>query len=152
MIAEAPGQTTVRVHPYQDDETPRAPVHRPGANDINTRLEELTELHEDWDGYGARPIDRHAAWFALRVITLTTSHGLPAPEIFPVPSGGVQLEWTSSLMELEFEIEPGGRSVVFVGDDTRSGRHFDGVLPRDQSLFRQALANLVSGLGERRPS
>lgn len=152
MIAEAPGQTTINAHPYRYDQTPSAPVLRDASSIVEARLDELIELPPDWDGYGAQPIDRQALIFAARVIDAATRHGLPTPEIFPVPSGGVQLEWVSRSMELEFEIEPGANNIVFVGDDSRSGRRFDGVLPGDQALFQHALANLVAGIGERRRS
>ena len=151
MIAEAPGQTTVKIHPHRRDQTPSAPVFREFSAAIEARLDELVELEHDWDGYGANPIDRQALILAVRVIDATTRQGVPAPEIFPVPSGGVQLEWTSGGMELEFEIEPGANSIVFVGDDSRSGRRFDGVLPGDHALFQHAVANLVAGVGEQRP-
>lgn len=151
MIAEAPGQTTMRVHGQPRDQTPSVAGLRGLPAGAVARLNELLALGPGWDGNGARRIDQHALAFAARAIDATTRMGLPDPEIFPVPSGGVQLEWTSGDMELEFEIEPGVAAVVFVGDDRQSARRFDGVLPDDQALFLQALANLAAGAGEHRP-
>jgi hypothetical protein len=143
-IAEAPGETTRKTDAFVDDETPRAPEFQVGLDDLDERLAELAGLEEGWDGYGARPIDRRALVVAAAVLKNTARTGMGAPEIFPVPTGGVQLEWVIGTMELEFEIEPGGASAVFVGDDSSTGRRFDGELPRDTALFNQAVATLGS--------
>lgn len=148
MIAEAPGETTITSRRRWDDGTPLAPVSHPDADQLNARLEELIGLEANWDGYGANTIDRRAIRQAVSVIKWSMDAGLPVPELFPVPSGGVQLEWTAGSVELEFEIEPDGQSAVFVGDDAVAGRRFDGELPRDQSLFQQAVATLRANLGE----
>lgn len=148
MIAEAPGETRVHHRIGDDDETPRAPVMMAGVDTSGARLSELLGLEANWDGYAARPLDSRALAVAANMIRWAAQNGFPAPEIFPVPSGGIQLEWRVGPMELEFEIEPGASSAVFVGDDRRSGRHFDGEFPRDAALWRQALVNLASHLGE----
>lgn len=144
MIAEAPGETRVYMRGEQDDETPRAPNATVGVDECDLRLAELIELEADWDGYAARPVDGQALIVATNMIRWSVRAGFPAPEIFPVPSGGVQLEWSLGPMELEFEIEPGASSAVFVGEDRQTGRHFDGEFPRDAALWRQALVTLAA--------
>lgn len=149
MIADGPGETTSRTQDYITDATPRAPELPPGLDELAARFVEIAGLADDWDDYGARSIDRRAILLAARFIKATSQAGLPAPEVFPIPNGGVQLEWTARTMELELEIEPGGATAVFVGDDAESGRRFDGEIPRDSALFRQAVATIGSRLGER---
>lgn len=150
MITETPSSETIGyLAERRDDVTPAGPLLRDGTQQLGARFVELAELREDWDGYGALPVDRQALIFAARLVRDTVQVGLPMPEVFPVPDGGVQLEWTAGPMELELEIEPGARGAVFVGDDSRSGRRFDGELPRDMSLLRQAVSTLGVRLRER---
>jgi hypothetical protein len=148
MITEIPGETTTPTPQRQSSETRGLSLFL-GTLGAPRELAVLVRLEANWDGYGAKPIDKPALALATRFVNAMSSMGLPAPEIFPVPDGGVQLEWAVGPMELEIEIEPGRQGVVFVGDDADSGRRFDGELPRDQALFAHAIANLLTRLGER---
>jgi hypothetical protein len=107
------------------------------------RISELAALVTNWDSYGAAPTDRlalrRAQLFAERMLTLP----LPAPRLFPVPDGGVQLEWSAGPVELELEIEPGGHA-VFVCDDTQSNQRLDGELPADVGLLGLAFARVAA--------
>lgn len=109
---------------------------------IASRLERLFELDAGWDGEDARQLDPDALVTAARVIAEGISAGLPEPELFPVPDGGIQLEWRAGPVELELEIEPGHGSVVFVCDDEQTGQQIDGELPRDRSRLALAFARL----------
>lgn len=106
------------------------------------RLDQISGLGAGWDGEHAEPIDGLAVSFAWSVIQQALRAGLPDLEIFPVPDGGVQLEWRAGPVELELEIEPGARAVIFACDDERAGQQIDGELPRDESRFALALARL----------
>jgi hypothetical protein len=109
---------------------------------VRTRLDELAGLPEGWDGHDAKRIDQLALRLAGRLMQQALHAGLPEPEVFPVPDGSVQLEWKAGAVELELEIEPEARAVIFVCDDERSGQHIDGELPRDESRFGLVLARL----------
>lgn len=111
---------------------------------IAHRLEALLELGSGWDGADAHHLDPDALVTAARVIAQAISTGLPEPELFPVPDGGVQVEWRSGPVELELEIEPGHRAVLFVCDDEQTGQQIDGELPRDRSRLALAFARLAA--------
>jgi hypothetical protein len=111
---------------------------------IAHRLERLLELGSGWDGEDAERLDPDALVTAARVIAQAISAGLPEPELFPVPDGGVQIEWAAGPVELELEIEPGQRGVVFVCDDEQTGQQIDGELPRDRSRLALAFARLAA--------
>lgn len=138
---------TLAAIPVDDSQTSRPRSHgwsgteREGLID---RLGALAALLPDWDGYGARVVD----WAALRqaqvLIDWSLTSLLPVPRIVPVPTGGVQLEWTAGPVELELEVEPGGRSFVFVCDDDYSGQRIDGELPRDVHLLRLAVSRIAA--------
>ena len=71
---------------------------------MRKELEELKELEENWDGYGACPISEKAIENVNRILELLKQ----IPVIGPTPNGTVQLEWGD---DLEMEI----------GDDKISG-------------------------------
>lgn len=107
-------------------------------------LAALAELQDDWDGYGAARIDPAAVRFAQLLIDQLISGGANAPSVLPVPDGGVQLEWSAGPVELEFEIEPGGQSAVFVCDDAVGSQRIDGELPGDEQLLSLAFARFIA--------
>jgi hypothetical protein len=79
------------------------------------RLAELAVLEADWDSYGADPPTDLAIMTARQVLQavakrLVSAAGAdPAPYfIAPVPTGGVQLEWTGPASEIEVEVGPEG--------------------------------------------
>lgn len=109
---------------------------------VRERLDQLVLLSYGWDGDDAHAIDPFAVRMAWTLAEQALRAGFPEPEVFPVPDGGVQLEWHAGPVELEVEIEPGGRGIVFVCDDEQAGQRIDGELPRDESRFGLALARL----------
>lgn len=111
---------------------------------VATRFQELAALEFDWDTYGAKPIDLDALREAQAVVEQLLRQPIPVPSVFPVPDGGVQLEWSAGSLELELEFEPGAAVVVFVCDDHAAGQQIDGVLPGDAGLFRIALERLAA--------
>ena len=111
---------------------------------IADRLERLLELGSGWDGADAQRPDPDALVTAARVIAQGISAGLPEPELFAVPDGGIQVEWRAGPVELELEIEPGDRAVVFVCDDEQTNQQIDGELPRDRSRLALAFARLAA--------
>ncbi len=111
---------------------------------VGQRLSELLALQPNWDGYGAERIDPDALRFANDVLDDVLEWPIPAPQIFPVPDGGVQLEWSAGPVELELELEPGGRSAIFICDDLNAKQRFDGELPRDQGLLQLAFSRLAA--------
>lgn len=107
-------------------------------------IDELRKLRSGWDGSDARPVDGAALAAAKAVVDRTGSTGLPEPELFPVPDGGVQIEWRAGPVEIELEIESGGRRIAFVCDDEQAGQQIDGVLPADRSRLALAFSRLSS--------
>ncbi|MBA2361473.1 MAG: hypothetical protein H0V79_11190 [Actinobacteria bacterium] len=111
---------------------------------LAARFEELAALNPDWDSYGARSVDPDALRQGQLFVEWLLQRPIPIPSIFPVPDGGVQLEWAAGAVELEVEIEPGAAVGVFVCDDRDAGHQIDGELPRDEGLFRIALERLAA--------
>jgi hypothetical protein len=77
------------------------------------KLDELKNLPEDWDSYGADPISPNAIEKAKSIITSVMiafgsiiGNVVQLTDIIPIADGGVQLEWTGPHAELEIEISP----------------------------------------------
>lgn len=123
-----------------------APPSLPGRLEArhrhSARLAELEALEAGWDGEDAQALDADALRVAFGVLERSLQAGLPEAEVFAVPDGGVQLEWRAGPLELELEIEPGARRMIFVCDDDASDQRIDGELPTDVSRFALALARL----------
>ncbi len=111
---------------------------------VATRFQDLAALDFDWDTYEAKPIDLDALREAQAFVEYLLLEPIPVPSIFPVPDGGVQLEWSAGALELELEFEPGAAVAVFVCDDHAAGQQIDGELPREAGLFRIALERLAA--------
>src|SRR5215467_9106658 len=72
------------------------------------KISELARLAENWDSYGSRPIQEAAIEQASKAIEYLSDINLPPPQIFPVPGGGLQLEFEQDGRELEIEFLPDG--------------------------------------------
>lgn len=63
---------------------------------------------EGWDGRRAHPVTQEAAMAALEIAgRLVAGHHL-LPEIFPLPDGGLQLEWHVFGAGVEIEVDGAG--------------------------------------------
>lgn len=79
--------------------------------DVLGKLSSFKDLPQDWDSYGANPISLDAIALAICIILSATQQFgrecVHQVEAFPVPDGGVQLEWERPQMTLEIHILPG---------------------------------------------
>jgi len=90
--------------------------------DALKKVTELAELPEDWDGYGSRPIQQKAYQQAANLLSYLSKFNLPAPQIFPVPGGGVQFEWQNAKCGLEIEALPDGSIEYLIVDERHEMR------------------------------
>lgn len=72
------------------------------------KITELTQLPENWDGYGSRALQSAAIEQAANLLACLARLDLPRPQIVPVPGGGIQLEFQQAGRELEIEVLPDG--------------------------------------------
>lgn len=90
------------------------------------KISELAQLPENWDSYGSRPIQQPAIEQSADVLARISNLDLPNPQIFPVPGGGIQLEFQQESRELEIEILPDGSIQFLIVQD---GRMREGAIP-----------------------
>lgn len=62
----------------------------------------LQRLPDDWDSYGGVALQVSHRDAALRFLGLAMADGVPLPDIVPLADGGVQLEWRSAGVEVDY--------------------------------------------------
>lgn len=111
------------------------------------RLQELIQAGvaaPDWNGHGARPLQREAVALGVRVLAalFQGAEGRPFPWIVPTFRGGLQCEWHASGIDLEIDIDPNG-SVDVVFTDRAEGKEWDGTLTEREWDVRSCLDRLA---------
>lgn len=102
------------------------------------KLTDLSKLPENWDGYGSRPIQSPAIRQAASLVEQLSQFSIPAPQIFPVPGGGLQFEWKNAKCGMELEILPDGTMEFLIEDAEEQMR--EGVIsPSYENLSRLIL-------------
>lgn len=86
------------------------------------QLKPLLQLGNRWDGARARKVDENAAIWSLWVIADLVSDALVMPQLFPLPDGGIQLEWLIDGNGLEIDIAPSGEIGILGVDRTGFSR------------------------------
>jgi hypothetical protein len=77
-----------------------APEWLPEAEEA---LRQLTGLPQNWDSYGARPIQPLVVQSAIDLLRKIARADMPRPAVVPTVRGGVQLEWHARGIDLEVE-------------------------------------------------
>jgi hypothetical protein len=78
--------------------------------DIPARFEKLKRLKNRWlDGTGRAPSHEGLDWLA-RVLKDRYPSSLPLPYAYPLPEGGIQLEWSIKRREISLEVDFDSRS------------------------------------------
>src|SRR5487761_353267 len=68
------------------------------------QLSALLTLAPNWDSYGAKPVDPHVAFAALKLLSRVMRGDSPPPSVVPTNGGGLQLEWHVHGIDLEVAI------------------------------------------------
>jgi hypothetical protein len=83
---------------------------------MEDRLNALLRLRLGWDGYRAQPLSMDAVEAAVDVLFgMADDLSLP-PQLFPLPDGGIQMEWHADGEDLEIEVDPAGSAHVLASD------------------------------------
>ncbi len=84
---------------------------------MEEQVNELLKLRTGWDGRRARPVAYQAVQSAMELLfALASDLSLP-PQLFPLPDGGLQMEWHAG-RSVEIEVDSLGDAHVLVADET----------------------------------
>ena len=108
-------------------------------------LQEALQLPENWNSYGARPVDPELAASALKLLIMVAPNDAPPPIVVPTTQGGILLEWHMRGIDLEIETLAAGRFHVFY-EDERDDREWEGDLTTDE---REPIAGFLATLAHR---
>jgi hypothetical protein len=81
-----------------------------------SRIDRLRALPSGWDGRQAQQVTDDASRAAILVVAGVAVAGLTA-QIFPVPEGGLQVEWHYHDWDLEIEVSDTGELTIFACDE-----------------------------------
>jgi hypothetical protein len=86
------------------------------AAHMEDQVNGLLHLRAGWDGRRALPLTDAAINQAIALLfAVATDLSLP-PQIFPLPDGGLQMEWHAG-QSIEIEVDGSGGAHVLVADD-----------------------------------
>lgn len=104
-------------------------------------LQDLLQLPENWNSYGARPIVPELAATALDLLLETAPAGMPPPIVVPTTRGGVLFEWHLRGIDLEIDVLTGDRLHVFY-EDAKADRTWEGELSGNTAPIAEFLGEL----------
>lgn len=76
--------------------------------DIADQIRSFELLAENWDSYGALPLQDGAVLTAIQV-AIAGINRCQTPKIVPLADGGIGLRWTRESAELEIDVSPDGQ-------------------------------------------
>jgi hypothetical protein len=112
-------------------------------SEVVRELSRLTQLRPRWDGRRAQPIKPETVFAAIQVLAYLLDQTSEPPQSFPLPNGGIQVEWLSGDKQIEIEIDQSGEAYV-VATSTDGDVLAEGILdPQGPSDLVKTVAGLV---------
>jgi len=107
-------------------------------DELATRFQQIAGLAENWNGYGAPPVDSDCITDAIRIIKIGLAMGLPAPGVAPGGDAGIGIEWETEHWELSIDQVPGGHTTYALDKLHPDGatEESDGAIENDDQMRR----------------
>lgn len=112
--------------------------------EVLDKLSELSEIQENWDSYAARSPSKKALLGSAQIAFQILQENTPTPEVFPVPNGNIQFEWSCLGLDIEIEVESPRKCYVSF-EDLDSKINWD----KEFTFDLTELSNIISDLTER---
>lgn len=78
---------------------------RPWMKPLLERLKELSSIEEGWDGFSAEPVRLDILFYSAQLMIEFMERNSRPPNLMPLHSGGIQLEWHLEEVDVEISIE-----------------------------------------------
>jgi len=102
----------------------------PWNRELENRLNELSQLEPDWDGYRARPVLFSVMNFTAMIMEHLFVDGLIPPSLVPRSDGRVQIEWHKNRFDIELVVA-GIHDVMAYRHDQLTGEENELALEND---------------------
>lgn len=119
------------------------------ASHMETQLNELLRLDAGWDGDDADPVSLEAVTSVVAIIGQISSDLAVPPFVFPLPDGGLQIEWHAGREAVEIEVDGKGAGHLLVTDEEGTIVVNDELMPlgpANPSTARRAVERLSTRL------
>ena len=113
------------------------------------RLQSISELTDDWDGYGSPAPEAQTLIAALEVLRHFMPTSVATPAVAPTTAGGVQFEWHQGGWDIEVEVLPDGRAVAW-GENISTQETFHGSVEESREDLVLHLKQLTKNAASRR--
>jgi len=118
------------------DQTPQ------NIRDVLDELSNLTYLDDNWDSYGASSPSKQALLGSAHIAYEVLRNDTPTPDVFPVPNGNIQFEWSCFNLDIEIEIESQGKCHVCF-EDLDSGDNWEKTFTFDLTELSSVISDLT---------
>jgi len=102
----------------------------PWFKETVSALEEVGEIPENWNSYGAKQVSRTSILAAIELLLYVMDDETPVPAIVPTNRGTVILEWHTRGIDLEVEVLAHGR-VHVAFEAARAGTEWEAEIGSD---------------------
>ena len=111
--------------------------------DTKDLISNLTQLQDNWDSYGAIAPTKDSLIAGFELAYDLLHEKTPSPDVFPVPNGNIQFEW--SCFDLDIEVEIKSNRKYFVSfEDLQNGYSWDKELSFDLSELSKVIMELTN--------
>ncbi|MFI6282096.1 hypothetical protein [Streptomyces sp. NPDC050988] len=113
------------------------------------KINKLLALPKGWDGHRAEPVTIEAGIAMLSVLFSVMERRSLQPQLFPLASGGIQVEWHVSGSSIEIEVAADGHSGCALADGGEEAEMEFGIpILRDElAEFRRILMRFSTQAG-----
>ena len=113
--------------------------------EIETDLDKLIRLGDNWDGYFAPHVEFGIASFCLNLLINLCDENTPKPQIVPGVEGDLQIEWHVDDIEIELNIFQPYKALLWTNDESLCPDNVEILLKNDFTIVKNLLIRAQNG-------